>query len=107
MSVPCQIYIYVCKQKPDIHRCISSNRDRLGINAEILFIFRTVQRLTSMRVPTTTFSRSDHALENALTIWMGVHCCTDEILISDVNSHKTSLANIYMCLKMYCYKCAC
>ena len=33
--------------------------------------------------------------------------CTDEISSSDVNSHKTSLANIYMCLKMYCYKCAC
>ena len=33
--------------------------------------------------------------------------CTDEILISDVNSHKTSLAIIYMCLKMYCYKCTC
>ena len=33
--------------------------------------------------------------------------CTDEISISDVNSHKTFLANIYMCLKMYCYKCAC
>ena len=32
---------------------------------------------------------------------------TDEILISDVNRHKTSLAIIYMCLKMYCYKCTC
>ena len=35
------------------------------------------------------------------------YTCTDEILIADVNSHKTSLANNYMCLKMYCYKCAC
>ena len=33
--------------------------------------------------------------------------CTDEMSISDVNSHKTSLANIYMRLKMYCYICAC
>ena len=33
--------------------------------------------------------------------------CTDEISISDVNRHKTSLAIIYMCLKMYCYKCTC
>ena len=33
--------------------------------------------------------------------------CTDEISISDVSSHKTSLANIYICLKMYCHKCAC
>ena len=33
--------------------------------------------------------------------------CTDETSISDVNRHKTSLANIYMCLKMYCYKCTC
>ena len=31
--------------------------------------------------------------------------CTDELLISDVKRHKTSLAIIYMCLKMYCYKC--
>ena len=31
--------------------------------------------------------------------------CTDEISISDVNRHKTYLAIIYMCLKMYCYKC--
>ena len=33
--------------------------------------------------------------------------CTDEISISAVNRHKTSLAIIYMCLKMYCYKCTC
>ena len=30
--------------------------------------------------------------------------CTDEILISDVNSYKNSLAIIYMYLKMYCHK---
>ena len=30
--------------------------------------------------------------------------CTDEILISDVNSYKSSLAIIYTCLKMFCYK---
>ena len=30
--------------------------------------------------------------------------CTNEILISDVNSDKNSLAIIYMCLKMYCLK---
>ena len=30
--------------------------------------------------------------------------CTDEILISDVNSYKSSLAIIYMCLKMYCHE---
>ena len=35
------------------------------------------------------------------------HHCADEISISDVNRHKTSLAIIYMCLKMYCYKCTC
>ena len=28
-----------------------------------------------------------------------VYNCTDEILISDVNSHKTSVAIIYICLK--------
>ena len=33
--------------------------------------------------------------------------CTDEISISDVNRQKTSLAIIYICLKMYCYKCTC
>ena len=33
--------------------------------------------------------------------------CTDEISISDVNRHRTSLATIYMCLKVYCYKCIC
>ena len=33
--------------------------------------------------------------------------CTDEILISDVNSYKSSLAIIHICLKMYCYKYAC
>ena len=41
----------------------------------------------------------------AVLIW--VTTCTDEISISDVNRHKTSLAIIYMCLKMYCYKCTC
>ena len=30
--------------------------------------------------------------------------CTNEILISDVNSAKNSLAIIYMCLKMHCLK---
>ena len=30
--------------------------------------------------------------------------CTDEILISDVNSDKSSLTIIYMCLKLYCLK---
>ena len=30
--------------------------------------------------------------------------CTNEILISDVNSDKTSLAIIYICLKMHCLK---
>ena len=30
--------------------------------------------------------------------------CTNEILISDVNSDKNSLTIIYMCLKMYCLK---
>ena len=29
--------------------------------------------------------------------------CTDEILISDVNSYKSSLTIIYMWFKMYCY----
>ena len=33
--------------------------------------------------------------------------CTNEILISDVNSDKNSLAIIYMCLKMYCLKIRC
>ena len=36
------------------------------------------------------------------------HCCptycTDEILISDVNSYKSFLTIIYMCLKLYCHK---
>ena len=32
---------------------------------------------------------------------------TDEISFSDVNSPKNSLAIIYICLKMYCYKYAC
>ena len=36
-----------------------------------------------------------------------VDTCTDEILISDVNSYKSSLAIIHICLKMYCYKYAC
>ena len=44
-----------------------------------------------------------------LTVYVTCACtvtrCTDEISISDVNRHKTSLAIIYMCLKMYCYKC--
>ena len=30
--------------------------------------------------------------------------CTNEILISDVNSDKNSFAIIYICLKMYCLK---
>ena len=30
--------------------------------------------------------------------------CTDEISISDVNSYKSSLVIIYMCLKKYCHK---
>ena len=30
--------------------------------------------------------------------------CTDEILISDVNSYKSSLTIIYICLKTCCYK---
>ena len=30
--------------------------------------------------------------------------CTDELLISYVNSYKSSLTIIYTCLKMYCYK---
>ena len=33
--------------------------------------------------------------------------CTDEISISYVNRHKTSLVIIYMCLEVYCYKCIC
>ena len=35
----------------------------------------------------------------------GAVYCTDEISISDANRHKTSLAIISMCLKMYCYEC--
>ena len=36
-----------------------------------------------------------------------INLCTDEISISDVNRHKTSLAIIYMCLEVYCYECIC
>ena len=33
--------------------------------------------------------------------------CSDEILISDVNSDKSSLTIIYICLKMYCHEICC
>ena len=49
-------------------------------------------------------------IESDFTVVMIIYFkqyCTDKILISDVNRHKTSLAIIYMCLKMYCYKCTC
>ena len=36
-----------------------------------------------------------------------INLCTDEISISDVNRHKTSLPIIYMYLEVYCYKCIC
>ena len=45
--------------------------------------------------------------ENPYYIYNSVHTCTNEILISDVNSDKNSLTIIYMCLKMYCLKICC
>ena len=46
--------------------------------------------------------------ERTIYIFLSMICegppCTNEILISDVNSDKNSLTIIYICLKMHCLK---
>ena len=73
---------------------------------------QAVKTLSSSRkeklfVAKPSFKKCDYFFEFSFTVFLPTLVYRWTITFSDVNRHKTSLAIIYVCLEVYCYKCIC